>query len=101
VPPFEKKVNSDVNKEKKDGGKNEKNVNVGVETDGVETDRVKTEGFETKGVEPEAVETEGVEPEDVETEGLNTAIVLYAAGSPKGMFFCQFLIFLIYDVSWL
>ena len=106
VPPFEKKVHSDVNKEKEDGGKNEKNVNVAIETEAsvepeanethdvepeaVETDGVETDGVEIGGVETHDVETDGVEPEGfvpefVEPDDPSSAMVLYVPDVPIGM----------------
>jgi len=102
VPPFEKKVHSDVNKEKEDGGKNEKNVDVAVETEASvepeanETHDVETEAVEIAAVEPEDVETHDVETDGVEPEGFvpefvepddtSSAMVLCVGGSPIGMF---------------
>ncbi|CAB77985.1 hypothetical protein [Arabidopsis thaliana] len=98
VPPFEKKVHSDVNKEKEDGGKNEKNVDVAVETEASvepeanETHDVETEAVEIAAVEPEDVETHDVETDGVEPEGFvpefvepddtSSAMVLCVGGSP-------------------
>jgi len=97
VPPFEKNGNSDVNKEKDDGGenensKNEKKVNVDDVTEGFENEGVATKGFETEGVETECFETEGIETEGPSVMETCTGIILFVGGPSKGMLFCQFLI---------